>query len=181
MKSTQQGYTPGWSRYSTGPSHDTIWGINSATKGRLMAGAFIGDVTGTTGSIGTAELADGAVTSAKLSTGAAWGSDVSGAIETNSTADTVLGISGVSLLTKATTAALALTIPAPTNGVRKAIVCDSVGSGLAFTLTCATTTVAFDSTGDKTLTFSAINDSVTMIGSGTSRWVVTANVSVTYS
>lgn len=66
MDSTQQGHMPGWSPRSTGPLAAMPWGINSATKGRLIAGAFIGDINATTGSIGTAELATGAVTNPKL-------------------------------------------------------------------------------------------------------------------
>ena len=66
MRSTEQGYTPGWARRSTGPLASMPWGIDSLSKGRVIAGAFIGDVTGTTGSIGTAELATSAVTTVKI-------------------------------------------------------------------------------------------------------------------
>ena len=41
-------------------------GVNSLSKGRVTAGAFVGAVTADAGSIGTTELADGAVTSAKI-------------------------------------------------------------------------------------------------------------------
>lgn len=66
MDSTKRGYTPGWSPRSTGPIAAMPWGIDSLSKGRVIAGAFIGDINATTGSIGSAELATGAVTNPKL-------------------------------------------------------------------------------------------------------------------
>ncbi len=179
MDSTRQGYTPGWAARSTGHVAEMPWGINLLTKGRATAGAFIGDIQADAGSIGTAELAAQAVTSTKLGAGAVMGSNVSGAVETISTSDTTLTVSGVALLTKATTVVLAVTIPAPTAGQWKAITNDST-SAVGFTLTCATTTVTFDGT-NKILTFNALNDSVQLMGSGTTRWVVIANNSVTFS
>ena len=205
MQSTREGYTPGWTRRSTGgtrfPGVDqNAWGINLITKGRALAGAFIGAITADVGTIGTTELAAGAVTQAKIASlavgttsiaaqaitstklgaGAVSDSNSWGTVETISTADLTLTKSGTAVLTKATTAAMAVTIPAPTNGAMKSIYVDSVGSGLAITLTCATTTVTFDGT-NKTLNFNAIADSVILQGIGTTRWAVIASFSVTIS
>ena len=66
MRSTELEYTPGWAQRSTGPLAALPWGIESLSKGRVLAGAFVGAVTATTGSIGTSELATGAVTNPKL-------------------------------------------------------------------------------------------------------------------
>ena len=189
MHSTRTGrYAASWRTHSTGPLKHDVRGINLITKGRAMAGAFIGDVTGTTGSIGTAEIATSAVTtpkiraqavtSTKLGAGAVMASNT-GVVETISTADTTLTNNGLALLTKSTTIVLAVTIPPPTNGVMKAIHNDST-EAVGFTLTCSTTTVTFDGS-NKIATFNALSDSVLLMGSGTTRWVIIANNSVTLS
>lgn len=66
MRSTEQGYTPGWAPRSTGPLAAMPWGIDLLSKGRVMAGALIGDIQADAGSIGTAELATSAVTTVKI-------------------------------------------------------------------------------------------------------------------
>lgn len=67
MQSTRTGgYTPGWTTRSTGPVAQSPWGYNLVTKGRAIAGAWIGAVTADVGTIGTTELAAGAVTQPKL-------------------------------------------------------------------------------------------------------------------
>ncbi len=51
---------------STGPLKHDVRGVSTLSKGRVVAGAFIGDIQAAAGSIGTAELATGAVTEPKL-------------------------------------------------------------------------------------------------------------------
>ena len=83
MRSTEQGYRSGWAPRSTGHLAAMPWGIDSLSKGRVIAGAFVGDITATTGSIGTAELADAAVTSAKIASLAVGTTDIAAAAVTD--------------------------------------------------------------------------------------------------
>ena len=130
IRSTRE-YVPGWTHRKLGEPQEFVWGINLITKGRALAGTFIGAVTADAGSIGTTELATGAVTNPKL-----------GSLAVSTTKVALLAI---------TAARLAATLDLSTKTVTLGVA--SIGSSELASLAVGTTNVADDAITDAKRSF----------------------------
>ena len=136
--------------------------VERLSRGTVLAGSIIADIQAAAGSIGTAELADNAVTSAKTQ---------HTVTSPSSTAPTVTA-EGINLLVSpGSSVGNVWAIGDPVTGQHHIIVAYS-GVGGSTKPTCLKSTVAtFDGT-NKVLQFNANGETVEIIAMSTTRWLM---------
>ncbi len=149
MQSTNTGYTPGWTARSTGHVAQSPWGYNLLTKGRALAGAFVGGITADASAIGTTEIAAGAVTQAKIASLAVGTTSIAG------TAVTAAKIAGAAVTDakrsmgwSTLTNGAAATATATLSGTLGGYLLTNVGSSLGVVITSSGTSFSVPTAGD---------------------------------